>query len=459
MSSEKQNVALASMLASAALAATKLVAGLLTGSLGILSEALHSVLDFGATAVTWFAVRVSDLPPDEEHHFGHAKVESVAALIETALLFLTTAWIVYEAAARLMSHEAHVDVTWWAVAIIAASVIIDFNRARVLARTAEKTSSEALEADALHFSSDMWSSIVVLLGLGATWAGYGWADAAAALVVAFFVCLAGWRLGRRTLATLLDTAPAGTSEAIRRIAEDAHGVLAVRQLRVRPAGATLFVDAHIAVARTLPFDTVGRIRDGFVAAIRERFPSADVSVTTIPVELDDETVVDKVMLIAARRGLAIHHLTVQHVEDRLSVSFDLEVDGHLPLREAHDIATALEDGIEDELGSGIEVESHIEPLQTDTVSGRDASAALTADIAKRLMRGAEPDALLTGIHNVRVRETAEGLYVTFHCRVPGHETVHRVHAAVDALEGRLKGEVKGVQRVIAHAEPLEAGGT
>jgi divalent metal cation (Fe/Co/Zn/Cd) transporter len=146
------------------------------------------------------------------------------------------------------------------------------------------------------------------------------------------------------------------------------------------------------------------------------------------------------------------------VGERLSVSFDLEVDGHLPLSEAHDIASALEDGIEAELGSDVEVESHIEPLQTDTVAGRDASAALTAEIAERLKAGAEPDALLTGIHNVRVRDTAEGLYVTFHCRVPGAETVRQVHAAVDALEGRLKAQVKGVQRVIAHAEPLEAGG-
>ncbi len=455
MSSEKQNVALASLLASAVLAATKLVAGLLTGSLGILSEALHSVLDFGATTVTWFAVRVSDLPPDEEHHFGHAKVESVAALVETALLFLTTAWIVFEAVGRLIGHTGHVEVTWWAIAIIAASIVIDFNRSRALARTARKTSSEALEADALHFSSDMWSSAVVLAGLAATWAGFAWADAMAALVVAFFVSLAGWRLGKRTLATLLDAAPEGTSEIIRHIAEDAHGVLAVRKLRVRPAGATLFVDAHITVGRTLPFDTVGRIKDDFVAAVRQRFPSADVSVTAIPVELDDETVVDKVMLIAARRGLAIHHLTVQHVGERLSVSFDLEVDGQMPLTEAHEIATALEDGIKGELGSRVEVESHIEPLQTDTVAGRDASPARTAEIAGKLAADVAPDAILTGIHNVRVRDTVEGLYVTFHCRVPGKETVQRVHAAVDALEGRLKSQVEGVQRVIAHAEPLE----
>jgi divalent metal cation (Fe/Co/Zn/Cd) transporter len=276
----------------------------------------------------------------------------------------------------------------------------------------------------------------------------------AALAVAFFVSLAGWRLGKRTLATLLDAAPEGTSEAIRHIAEDARGVLAVRQLRVRPAGATLFVDAHIAVGRTLPFDTVVGIKEDFVAAVRARFPSADVTVNTVPVELDDETVADKVMLMAGRRGLAVHHLTVQHVGDRLSVAFDLEVDGNMALAEAHDIATALEDGIESELGSAIEVESHIEPLQTRAVSGTDATAQRTAEIAARLSAAAEPDALLTGIHSVRVRTTADGLYITFHCRVPGTETVSRVHEAVDALEVRLKAEVEGVQRVIAHAEPL-----
>ena len=207
--SEKQSVALVSMAASAGLAIAKSIAGLLTGSLGILSEAIHSIIDFAATIVTYFAIRWGDQPPDDEHHYGHAKIESIAALVETALLFLTVAWIVWEALHRLYGGGSHVEVTWWAAAIIAASIIIDYNRARALKRVADKTSSEALEADALHFSSDMWSSMVVLLGLGAVWIGVPAADSIAALAVSCFVGLAGWRLGARTLNTLLDTAPEG----------------------------------------------------------------------------------------------------------------------------------------------------------------------------------------------------------------------------------------------------------
>ena len=184
MASEKQKVALVSLLASAVLAAAKLVAAVFTGSLGILSEAIHSLLDTGATAITFAAVRISDRPPDETHHFGHAKVESVSALTATGLLFATTIWIVYEAIHRLLTGDTDATVAWWAVAIIAASIVIDFNRSRALRRVAQATASEALEADALHFTSDLWSSVVVLVGLAAAWAGYPWADSVAALAVA-----------------------------------------------------------------------------------------------------------------------------------------------------------------------------------------------------------------------------------------------------------------------------------
>ena len=260
-SSEKQRVVVLSIFASLGLTITKFAAGLATGSLGILSEAIHSLIDLGATIVTWFAVRWSDQPPDEEHHYGHAKVESVAALVETGLLFLTTGWIVYEAVKRLMGGQQHIDVTWWAVLVIGGSILVDFSRARALSRVARETSSEALEADALHFSSDMWSSAVVLLGLAAVWLGFPMADAAAAIVVSFFVGLAGWRLGKRTLATLLDTAPVGATAELRSLIENASGVLHLSSLRLRPAGPTLFTSAVVEVPRTMPVDDIVKLKD------------------------------------------------------------------------------------------------------------------------------------------------------------------------------------------------------
>ncbi|WP_436641950.1 cation-efflux pump [Microbaculum sp. FT89] len=456
MSQEKQTVALISLFASGFLAASKFAVGLMTGSLGILSEAVHSLLDLGATAITLTAVRISDRPPDRTHHFGHGKIESVAALAETGLLFLTCAWIVWEAGKRLLFEDVHVEVTWIAIAVIVASIAIDFNRARVLRRVARKYNSEALEADALHFSSDMLSSMVVLVGLALTWAGYPWADALAAIGVSIFVCLAGWRLGRRTINTLMDAAPTGAYERIADIAGETDGVLALDRLRVRPGGATLFVDIDVLIARTLPFDRVTAIQNRLVAEIRTAFPEADVSVTARPIQLDDETIFDKVMLISRRRGLAVHHVTVQHIGERLSVSFDIEVDGQMPLGQAHELADSLERSIAAELGTDVEVESHIEPLHVATLAGSDVPEDRRDAYLAALRRLAPDTRMLTDVHNVRARETEHGVFVTFHCRVDPAVRVEDVHEAVDALEHAFREKMPEVRRVIAHAEPLGA---
>src|SRR5919201_6833399 len=248
MQSVKEKVALSSIAASGGLTLAKGAVGLATGSLAILSEAAHSLLDLAATIMTYFAVRVSGRPADEEHHYGHGKVESVTALAETALLFLLSGIVIWEAVQRLFgTHGQHVEATLAAFAVIVASIIVDFFRARLLYRVAAETTSEALEADALHFGSDMWSSAAVLVGLIAVALGYAWADSAAAIVVAVFICIAGWRLGRRTVETLTDTAPPGVADKIRALVRRIPGVVAVERLRVRQAGETLFVDLVVAV--------------------------------------------------------------------------------------------------------------------------------------------------------------------------------------------------------------------
>jgi cation diffusion facilitator family transporter len=457
-SSEKRSVALVSVLASAVLAAGKLVAAAFTGSLGILSEAIHSVIDLGATIITYFAVRWGDQPADDEHHYGHAKIESVAALVETALLFITTAWVSWEAIRRLTGEESHpVEVTWWAIAIIAGSILIDYNRVRALRRVAKKTGSEALEADALHFSSDMWSSLVVLGGLGAVWAGIPAADSIAALVVSVFIAYAGWRLGARTLNTLLDTAPAGATEAVRGLVNDVHGVLAIKSIRLRPAGATMFTAIVVEVARTMPIDEIVRTKEAIFKAVHGRFPNADITVTANPVALDNESVFQKAMLIAARRNLAIHHLTVQKIGDRLAVSFDLEVEGSMPLGEAHDTATALEDAIRGELGSDVEVESHIEPQPERMLEGQEAPSGLMAEVEAALMALASAYPRLSDIHSIRLRRNEEGLFLHYHCRCSPAETVENIHDDIDRVEAGLKDRFGDIRRVIAHAEPLGAG--
>src|SRR6478609_6966886 len=196
MQDVKQRVALSSIAASAGLTVAKAIVGVTSGSLAILSEAAHSLIDLGATVMTYFAVRIAGKPADEEHHYGHGKVESVSALAETALLFVLSGVVIWEAVKRLLGDHGHVvEATVAAFVVIIVSVVVDFCRARLLYRVADETASEALEADALHFGSDMWSSIAVLVGLAGVAFGYQWADSAAALVVAVFVCIAGWRLG------------------------------------------------------------------------------------------------------------------------------------------------------------------------------------------------------------------------------------------------------------------------
>jgi cation diffusion facilitator family transporter len=450
----KESAALGSIAASAGLTAAKAIVGLLTGSLAILSEAGHSLLDLSATVLTYFAVRISGKPADAEHQYGHGKVESVTALAETALLFLLSAVVLWEAVQRLVVARAPaVEATAAAFAIIVASIVIDFFRSRTLARVAKETASEALEADALHFGADMWSSVAVLIGLGGVALGYAWADAAAAIVVAVFICIAGWRLGRRTVNSLTDTAPAGVSERVAAIARLVPGVVGVDLVRARPAGAVLFVDLAVGVSRTLPLDRVSAIKERLIRDIRTEIPRAEITITTEPRALDDETVRERVMMIARNRGLAIHHVAVQAISGRLSVSADLEVEGAMTLGAAHDIASRLEEDIRDELGPRVEVETHIEPLPADVLAGRDASAPRLAEISDALTAFAAKIANLAEVHDVRVRETADGEIVNFHCSVDPALSVGAVHDMVDTVEHGLRARFPTIQRVIGHAEP------
>jgi cation diffusion facilitator family transporter len=455
MQQQKEQVALTSIAASAALTIAKGVVGLATGSLAILSEAGHSLIDLGATVMTYAAVRISGKPADAEHQYGHGKFESVSAFAETALLFLLSGVVIWEAVKRLTEHEEHVVIAnAWAFGVIAVSVVVDFFRARALSRTAKQTQSQALEADALHFSSDLWASLAVLVGLGGVRFGLWWADSAAALAVAILVCIAGWRLGRRTIDTLTDVAPQGAAEKITAAAAKISGVVAVEQVRARAVGETTFIDLTVAVSRTLPLDRVTAIKDAVAAAIRKQMPGAEPTVAADPVALDNETVLDRVMVIARNRALAVHHVTVHDLNDRLAISLDLELGGKLSLREAHVLADGLENAIAGEIGAGVEIDTHIEPLQPHRASGREAPAERVKAVEIALTELAADGRTIRGVHDVRVRETDDGEIVNFHCDVDPGLSVQAVHEKVDALERALRARSPSIKRVIGHAEPM-----
>ena len=455
MQSEKEQVALSSIAASAGLTVAKGIVGVMTGSLAILSEAGHSLIDFGATVITYIAVRISGKPADEQHHYGHGKIESISALAETALLFLLSGVVIWEGVTRLIEHAGHlVEANAWAFGVILVSIMVDFVRSRALSRTAHKTSSHALEADALHFSSDLWGSLAVLIGLVGVRLGYWWADSVAALAVAVLVCIAGWRLGRRTIDTLIDVAPEGAAATITAIAARVPGVVKVGGVRARAVGEKTFIDLTVAVSRTLPLDRVSALKDAVVAALRDGMPGAEPTVTTDPVALNNETVLDRVMVIARNRALAVHHVTVHELRDKLAVSLDLEVDGKMSLLAAHEMADGLESAIAAELGPGVEVETHIEPLQPQHASGREAPPERVQAVTIALAELAAEGHTLRDVHDVRVRETDDGEIVNFHCRVDPDLSVQTVHEKVDALERALRERAPSIKRVIGHAEPM-----
>jgi len=453
MSDAKENAALSSIAASVIITLGKGWAGLATGSLALISDAAHSLLDVAATTMTWLAIRAAAKPADEDHHYGHGKVESVAALVETAFLFLLSGAVAIEGIRRLWEEHSVVKVNWLAIFILIISIAIDGWRFNALRRVAKETHSEALAADALHFSSDLINSTLVLAAFGASALGYPQADALVAIGVSIFIAVAGYRLAQRTLNTLLDTAPIGSADQIKKLTLAVPGVVKIEDIKARQVGADLFVEIEISVARSMPFDRVGILKELIISAIRSDFAQASITVTATPVTLDEETVLERVIIIAARRRIPVHHVTVQEIEGKLSVSLDLEVDGKMSLSDAHTVASQLENAIQDELGQETEVETHIEPLVISSMIGRDVDERRRQHIASSLITNAFASQTITDIHNVRVRETEHGLIVNYHCRVAPRLNVTYVHEAVDQLEHMVRKDNPNILRIVSHTEP------
>ena len=448
----KSRVAAISIGASASMAAAKFVVGILIGSLALISEALHSSVDVIATVITWLVVRVSDRPADEEHHYGHGKLESLSALGVIALLYVLAGGVLVESWSRLREGVAPPVISAVPFVVLVIDIAVNFWRARALHRTAHETHSQALAADALHFASDVLGSIAVIIGLVLTALGFHWGDSVAAIAVAVMIAGLGLRLARSTVETLLDRAPEGASEKARAAINSVPGVVDVERLRVRMVGPTHFIDAIVKVPRTYPIDRVEEIKRKAQAAVAAALGDADLTFTAVPVAQNNESVRERIMVIARNSGLAIHHITVHDLGNKLIVSIDLEVDAELPLAEAHDITRTLERNIRDEFGADVEIDTHIEPLEPELPHGVDAVPDRVEVIRDALTRFAA-DTAIHDVHNVRVRSTSAGEIVNFHCRAAPTMSVIRVHENVDEIERALRRAFPDVKRVISHAEP------
>jgi len=463
-SREKRSAALLSVGSAVVLVSLKTFLVLKTGSLGVLSEALHSGLDLIAAIITLLSVRVADQPADERHLYGHGKFENFSAFVETALLALTALYIIYEAFARLFFRSVHIQPSLTAIFVLLIALLIDMTRARALTRVAKKYSSEALEADALHFSTDVWSTIVVIIGIALVWAGETWnlpsliyADALSGLAVAAVVLWVGARLGRRTLDALLDVAPEGLQQEIARAVAGMDGVLDVDRVRVRRAGNRHFVDATVSVARTASLEQVHALSDAIEKRIGEIVPS-DVMVHAEPRAPQGEHLFEAIRAAAQSLGLAIHDLTAVQQAGQLFVELHLEVDEKLSLREAHRQATDLEAKIRELRDGRLEVNIHIEPLGRH-IATPDAGLGEMKQLARAIeefLNGlpSEFDELVN-CHDVRARQVEHHILVSCHCTMKSHLPITQVHDVTAVLEDRVKEKFPQIFRVTIHPEPFE----
>jgi cation diffusion facilitator family transporter len=461
---EKRSAALLSVGSALLLVSLKTFLVVRTGSLGVLSEALHSGLDLVAALITFLSVRVADEPADERHPYGHGKFENFSAFIETGLLLLTALFIVYEGFDRLFFHSVHIQPSITAILILLIALAIDVTRARALKHVANKYSSEALEADALHFSTDVWSTMVVIAGIGLVWAGNTWnlpwlsyADALAGLAVAAVIFWVGSQLGKRTLDALLDVAPQGLQQQIIKAVAGMEGVLDVERVRVRRAGNRHFVDATVSVPRTAGLEQVHALTDAIEKRIGEIAP-ADVMVHVEPRAPERESLFDAVRAIAQRMGLAVHDVTALQQDGQLFVELHLEVDENLSLSDAHRQATELEEEIRKLRDGATDVNIHIEPLGRHIATPDSGAGEM-----KQLSRAIEgflnslPSEFdeLVNCHDVRVRQVEHHILASCHCTMRGALPITQVHDVTAALEDRVKEKFPQIYRVTIHPEPVE----
>lgn len=452
---KKESVALSSVFASAGMTVMKFIVGIMTGSMGILSEAAHSALDLGATGLTLFAVKVSDKPADDDHPFGHGKVESVSALIETGLLFLTSAWIIYESIHRLITKNTEVEITWYAFAVIIISIIIDISRSRALSKIAKETNSQALEADALHFSSDIWSSAVVLLGLVLVFFGVKGADTFAAIGVSFFVMFAGYRLGKRTIAVLIDTAPEGITDIAKEVVEKIDGVINIEKVRVRPLGPSVSVEIEVGINRGFSIIKVDEIVKKAKQAVQDKIPGADVVIHTKPIQLKDETMIDIIRTISSKHGHSVHNIIIDNLGDKKFVCYDLELPSSLTVGEANKIVQHLEKDIQNEVGFDMELNTHIDPLIVKEAISEKLPAEEVENIKKRVTDLISGLKIIKNPHNILVRKIGTKTFITLHCYADTNETIETSHNAAKRYELIIQENISNVDTVIIHVEPEE----
>jgi cation diffusion facilitator family transporter len=458
MRAEKRAVAGNSVIAAVVITSGKIVVGVTTGSLGILSEAAHSALDLIAALLTYFSVGVSDKPADADHQYGHGKVENFSAFVETGLLLLTCIWVIYEAIVRLFFRHVEVEPSIWAFVVMIVSMAVDWWRSRALGRIAVKYESQALEADALHFSTDIWSAGVVVLGLALILLGriyhLDWlrlADPIAALFVGGVIVSVSWRLARRTIDALLDAAPPGVLSQITDAVSRVDGVLEIGRVRIRRAGNRYFVDLAVGFARTVTFQRSEQLVEAVTEAVHRILTDADVTVQPLPRAQRSENIFDRIRAVATRHNLNVHDISVQDLAGRLHVEQHVELDERMTLKHAHDQVTELEADMRHEVPEIADILTHIESEPATIETGDELVRDAGLERQLKSIAGEFPE--IIDLHDIQIKKVRGRLYVSCHCTLSDDLSLARVHDIQTELEIRLKQAAPELFRVLIHPEP------
>jgi cation diffusion facilitator family transporter len=455
---EVQKAAALSVVAAALLTLVKLIVGLVTNSIGVISEALHSGLDLLAAGITLIAVRSASRAPDFEHHYGHGKIENFAALAETIILWVTSGWIIYEAVRRIVFEE-YAAATFWGIAVMLFSIVVDYERSQMLYKNARKHNSQALEADALHFRTDMLSSVVVLIGLTLVWVGFPIGDPIGAIGVSIVILFVSFNLARRAYNALVDYAPEGVSEKITELCSKMPGVVECKRVRVRGSGANLFVDIIIATDETVNLADAHSIADSIEASLSSFAPKVDVVVHIEPAEGDirqySKLDIAEQMQIIARRLPEIknvHNIRVFEIGKKLDIAADLEMSSDLILEEAHDVSEQFEEGLRTLVSNINSVTLHLESTLTKNESLDITSKSFEIiDSVKKIVTEFSPP---INYRKSTIKRDEFGLAILLDCTIPGEIALSESHDIAEAIKKKILENLQTVKTVYLHFEPI-----
>lgn len=456
-SSKKIRVANISLFAAIFIVLIKSLASYLSGSIGVLSELFHSSTDLIATVATILSIKYSSRPPDSNHHYGHDKIESFSALFQVFILVLMCAYLIYESINRIIGN-VKVEFNIFAFIAILICIFIDVQRSRALMKVAKETKSQALEADSIHFSSDILSSVVVLIGM-MLFEIFPLADPISALIVSLIIIYTTLSLSKRAIGSLLDRVPEGIQEAITEKILSIKGIEGIKSLRLRGSGTKIFVDTVIQIGRTKSFSMTHELMDLAEKTVKEDYPNADVVIHSEPVETDSETLNEKIRMVVTDSGFKCHDIFSHRIDNNIFTELHVEIENTNDLIKAHDVISELEEKILAKIPIIKKVKIHLdEPSEIlfDTIDITEASNDLIDNI-RRILDNEEK---IEDYGDIKVMNSAGKLRVSLSCTFKNKYSFEEVHDIVTILESRLFLHIKEIypnlSNVIIHAEPSQS---